>query len=68
MNYRNVIIKTVMAVGIGIAATSCEGYLDITPDGQVKRDEMLATNEGVEDALYGVYAKLRTPTPSRQEL
>ena len=68
MNYRNVIIKTVMAVGIGIAATSCEGYLDITPDGQVKRDEMLATNEGVEDALYGVYAKLRNPTLYGQEM
>ena len=68
MNYRNVIIKTVMAVGIGIAATSCEGYLDITPDGQVKRDEMLATNEGVEDALYGVYAKLRNTTLYGQEM
>ena len=68
MNYRNVIIKTVMAVGIGIAATSCEGFLDITPDGQVKRDEMLATNEGVEDALYGVYAKLRNTTLYGQEM
>ena len=68
MNYRNVIIKTVMAVGIGIAATSCEGYLDITPDGQVKRDEMLATNDGVEDALYGVYAKLRNTTLYGQEM
>ena len=57
-----------MAVGIGIAATSCEGYLDITPDGQVKRDEMLATNEGVEDALYGVYAKLRNTTLYGQEM
>ncbi len=68
MNYRHLIIKTVMAVGIGIAATSCEGYLDITPDGQVKRDEMLATNEGVEDALYGVYAKLRNTTLYGQEM
>lgn len=57
-----------MAVGITIAATSCEGFLDITPDGQVKRDEMLATNEGVEDALYGVYAKLRNTTLYGQEM
>ena len=57
-----------MAVGITIAATSCEGFLDITPDGQVKRDEMLATNEGVEDALYGVYAKLRNNTLYGQEM
>lgn len=57
-----------MAVGITIAATSCEGFLDITPDGQVKRDEMLATNEGVEVALYGVYAKLRNTTLYGQEM
>lgn len=57
-----------MAVGITIAATSCEGFLDITPDGQVKRDELLATNEGVEDALYGVYAKLRNTTLYGQEM
>lgn len=57
-----------MAVGITIAATSCEGFLDIMPDGQVKRDEMLATNEGVEDALYGVYAKLRNTTLYGQEM
>ena len=68
MNYRHLIIKTVMAVGMTIAATSCEGFLDITPDGQVKRDEMLATNEGVEDALYGVYAKLRNTTLYGQEM
>lgn len=68
MTYKIFFIKTVMAVGITIAATSCEGFLDITPDGQVKRDEMLATNEGVEDALYGVYAKLRNTTLYGQEM
>lgn len=68
MTYKTFFIKTVMAVGITIATTSCEGFLDITPDGQVKRDEMLATNEGVEDALYGVYAKLRNTTLYGQEM
>ena len=68
MTYKTFFIKTVMAVGITIAATSCEGFLDITPDGQVKRDKMLATNEGVEDALYGVYAKLRNTTLYGQEM
>lgn len=38
---------------------SCDNFLDITPDGQVKRDEMLQTQEGIEDALYGVYAQMR---------
>ena len=50
----------IMALAMTIAATSCDSFLDITPDGQVKRDELLTTNDGVEDALYGVYAKLRS--------
>lgn len=44
---------------VAMTATSCDAYLDITPDGQVKRDGMLKTNEGIEDALYGAYAQLR---------
>lgn len=39
--------------------TSCSSFLDITPDGQAKRDEMLQTKSGIEDALYGVYAQMR---------
>jgi tetratricopeptide (TPR) repeat protein len=34
----------------------------------VKRDEMLSTNEGIEDALYGVYAKMRTNSLYVQEM
>ena len=47
---------------LAFVLTSCNKFLDITPDGQVKRDEMLQTTEGIEDALYGVYAQLRTPS------
>ena len=45
-----------------VALASCSKFLDITPDGQVKRDEMLQTTEGIEDALYGAYAQLRSAT------
>lgn len=51
-----------------LGATSCNGFLDITPDGQVKRDELLSTDEGIEDALYGVYAKMRTTSLYGQEM
>ena len=68
MTYKTIIINIVTAVGFSIAATSCDSFLDITPDGQVKRDELLQTNEGVEDALYGVYAKLRTTSLYGQEM
>ena len=48
--------------------TSCEGFLNITPDGQAKRDELLSTQQGIEDAMYGVYSQLRSTTLYGQEL
>lgn len=51
-----------------ITAQSCDSFLDITPEGQVKRDELLETAEGVEDAMYGVYASLRSPNLYGREL
>ena len=48
--------------------TSCDDFLDITPDGQVKRDPLLSTPEGIEDALYGAYSQMRQQTLYGQEL
>lgn len=48
--------------------TSCNDFLDITPDGQVSRDDQLSTAAGVEDALYGVYSQMRTEALYGQEL
>lgn len=42
-----------------LMTAACENYLDITPEGQVKRDHLLSSAEGVEDAMYGVYSQLR---------
>lgn len=50
------------------ATTSCEDFLNITPDGQAKRDELLATQQGIEDAMYGVYSQMRSTTLYGQEL
>lgn len=51
-----------------LSTTSCDDFLDITPDGQVKRDELLSSAEGVEEALYGAYSQLRSGTLYGQEL
>lgn len=51
-----------------LATTSCEDFLNITPDGQSKRDDQLSTPEGIEDAMYGVYSQLRSPSLYGQEL
>lgn len=53
---------------MGLMFTSCDDFLEITPEGQVKRDQLLSTEEGIEDALYGVYAQLRSTSLYGQEL
>ena len=50
------------------ATTSCEDFLNITPDGQAKRDELLSTPQGIEDAMYGAYSQMRSTTLYGQEL
>ena len=61
------IIYILMSVVL-LSITSCEGFLNITPDGQAKRDELLSTKQGIEDALYGVYSQMRSQSLYGQEL
>lgn len=42
-----------------LPASSCDSYLDITPEGQVGRSDLLDTQSGIEDAMYGCYAQMR---------
>lgn len=63
MKYIILLLCTVM-----IGTTSCDDFLDITPDGQVKRDPLLSTPEGIEEAMYGVYSQMRQQTLYGQEL
>ena len=48
--------------------TSCEDFLNITPDGQAKRDQLLSTPQGIEDAMYGIYSQMRSQSLYGQEL
>ena len=41
-------------VAVLFITTSCEDFLNITPEGQAKRDELLLTTEGLEEAMYGI--------------
>lgn len=51
-----------------LLSTSCDSFLDITPQGQIKRDELITTPEGIEDAMYGVYASMRSKSLYGEEL
>ncbi len=62
-------IKSILSVLVcSVLLTACENFLNITPEGQAKRNELLATPEGIEDAMYGVYSQLRSNTLYGQEL
>lgn len=39
--------------------TSCNDFLNVTPDGQEKVETILSSPEGIESALYGVYSQMR---------
>lgn len=58
----------IFVFAFALAMTSCEDFLNITPDGQAKRDELLRTEQGIEDAMYGVYSQMRSTTLYGQEL
>lgn len=57
-----------LCAAIGLTFTSCSDFLDITPDGQVDREQQLGSAEGIEDALYGAYSQLRQSSLYGQEL
>ena len=62
-------IKTIITIlACSLALTACEDFLNITPEGQIKRDELLNIQEGIEDALYGAYSQLRSQTLYGQNL
>ena len=58
----------IITLACSLALTACEDFLNITPEGQIKRDELLETPEGIEDALYGAYAQMRNQSLYGQEL
>lgn len=60
--------KIAICLFAALTTLSCDDFLDITPDGQVKRDQLLTTAEGIEDAMYGAYASLRSPNLYGREL
>ena len=53
-------IHAAMALLLCGTMASCNDFLDITPDGQEKQETIMQTPEGIESALYGVYAQMRS--------
>lgn len=51
--------KTLIAFIACLSLASCS-FLDVNPKGEVFDNDMFTTEEGYEDALYGIYAELGT--------
>ena len=64
----NKYIIYIFTIILAASLQSCNGFLDITPDGQIKRTELLESEEGYESALYGAYAQLRSSSLYGQEM
>lgn len=57
-----------LTAGVLLFTTSCEKFLDIVPEGEIKQKDLFTSASGVEDALYGVYAQMRQTSLYGQEL
>lgn len=48
----------VLILGLALGMWSCDDFLTVRPKSDILESDLFATSVGVEDALYGVYAKL----------
>ncbi|WP_455497263.1 RagB/SusD family nutrient uptake outer membrane protein [Coprobacter sp.] len=52
-------IKLLFCITVLPLLTSCANFLDVNPKAEVLNKDLFETDEGVEDALYGVYSTYR---------
>ena len=58
MNHKR-IIKSICCLALLLfAGTSCQDWLDVSPESQVKYDDLFSTKNGFKDQLTGIYTKL----------
>lgn len=57
-----------IAVVVGVCCSSCNSWLDVTPQGQVEAEELYETAKGCNSALGGIYYILTSSTLYGQNL
>lgn len=59
MKYKNIITRFCgMAICLVLGTTSCQNWLDVSPESEVKYDDLFSTKNGFKDQLTGVYTKM----------
>lgn len=48
----------ILILGLIIGIWSCDGFLTVRPKSDITENDLFTTPEGIEDALYGVYARM----------
>lgn len=46
----------ILLISAAAALSGCRNFLDVNPKSKLTDDDMFSNSEGVEDALYGIYA------------
>lgn len=57
----------ILATGL-LMLTSCENFLDVEPNSQIKGDELLSNESGFKEALAGVYISMISESTYTKEL
>lgn len=71
INKMNTINRLIIITAIGwggLNLTSCNSWLDVTPQGQVEAEELYETEKGCNSALGGIYYTLTSTTLYGQNL
>jgi len=54
--------KIVYLIAVMMVFTSCKKFLDVNPESQINKDDLLSTEEGFKEALNGVYTLCAAPS------
>lgn len=68
MNYRNILIKSVLTVGISVSLAACDSWLDVQPKSQVEDTDLFETESGFKEALSGVYSSMLSESTYSREM
>ena len=60
--------KYILVLMTALAFTSCNNWLDVTPQGEVEGEDLLTNEKGYNAALNGIYYNLTSTTLYGKEL
>ncbi len=68
MNYRNILIKSVLTVSLSFSLAACDDWLDVLPESQVEDTDLFKNEAGFKEALSGVYSSMLSNNTYSREM